>query len=152
MRPAWNHVLSRDLDRTFAMLARDLSLGPQLYVDRSPSPLRAWHGHPGPQLELIDEGQAWTITADVPGLSEEDLSIHLSERRLEVKGARKLSLPEGHKLLRRERHAWSFHRAWALPAAADADGATATITDGVLRVNVPKAATALPRQIAVTRG
>ena len=49
-----------------------------------------------------------------------------------------------------ERSAVSFAKSYQLPTRIDADKVVATLKHGVLRLTLPKAADAQPRQISVT--
>jgi HSP20 family protein len=96
-----------------------------------------------------DQGEAFVFSADVPGLSEADLSIDVSGNTLRLKGERKVEVPEGHSSHRRERTAYRFDKSYELPSRVDAEKATATLKHGVLTLTLPKVAEAQPRQIAV---
>lgn len=107
------------------------------------------HGESGPRLNLFDAGAAFVLTADVPGMSEKDLSIDVTQDVFTLRGERKGDAPEGYAAHRQERGRYCFSRSFSLPARVDVERATATVKDGVLRVELPKAAEARPRQIAV---
>jgi HSP20 family protein len=107
------------------------------------------HGDAGPRLNLFDAGAAFVLTADVPGLSENDLAIDVTQDVFTLRGERRVDAPEGYAAHRRERGHYRFSRSFSLPARVDLERATATVKDGTLRVELPKAAEARPRQIAV---
>ena len=96
-----------------------------------------------------DQGEAFVFRADVPGLSEADLHINVAGNTLQLKGERKVEVPEGHSAHRRERRAYRFDKSYELPSRVDAEKATATLKHGVLTLTLPKVAEAQPRQIAV---
>jgi HSP20 family protein len=66
-----------------------------------------------------------------------------------LKGERKVDVPEGLSVHRRERHAVRFAKSFELPTRVDADKVTATLKHGVLTLTLPKVAEAQPRQINV---
>ena len=96
-----------------------------------------------------DDGSQFVLRADVPGLTENDFQISLANNTLTLRGERKLEVPEGHSVHRRERSAYHFAKSYELPARVDGDKVTATLKNGVLTLTLPKAAEAQPRQISV---
>ena len=103
----------------------------------------------GPSFTVDDGGAALVVKADVPGMSEKDLSITLEKNVLTVRGERKVQAPEGYVTHRRERESLQFARSFALPFPVDAEKTSATVKDGVLTVTLTKTPAAQPRQIAV---
>lgn len=102
-----------------------------------------------PRVNLYDTGASLLLTAEVPGLTTKDVQIHLENDVLTVSGERKVQVPEGYKAHRRERGAASFTRAFNLPVKVDSEKVTATLKDGVLSLDMPKAPAAQPRQISI---
>jgi HSP20 family protein len=96
-----------------------------------------------------DDGSNFVLRADVPGMSESDIQINLAGNTLTLRGERKLDVPEGHSVHRRERSAVQFAKSYQLPARVEADKVTAMLKHGVLTLTLPKAAEAQPRQISV---
>ena len=103
----------------------------------------------GSAVSFEDDGTNFVFRADVPGLSENDFQINVAGNTLTLRGERKLEVPEGHSVHRRERSAFRFDKSYQLPARVDADKATATLKHGVLTLTLPKVAEAQPRQISV---
>lgn len=96
-----------------------------------------------------DTGESFVLRADVPGLTENDFEISVAGNTLTLRGERKVEIPEGHSVHRRERRALRFARSYELPARVDGDKTTATLKHGVLTLTLPKVAEAQPRQISV---
>jgi HSP20 family protein len=96
-----------------------------------------------------DDGNNFVLHADVPGLSENDFQINVAGTTLTLRGERKLDVPEGYSVHRRERSEFRFAKSYELPARVDGEKATATLKHGVLTLTLPKAAEAQPRQISV---
>ena len=92
---------------------------------------------------------AITLTAEVPGLSEKDVSVGLNQDVLTLSGERKTDAPKGYSIHRQERPAASFSRSFALPCRVNPDSATASVQNGILNITIEKAAEAKPRQISV---
>ena len=97
-------------------------------------------------VNVRDEGDAYVLTALVPGLKSDDLSIQLLEDVVSIEG--KMADAEQDYLLR-ELPSGSFRRELRLPAPLDAARVEAKIADGILTVHLPKAESARPRNIKV---
>ncbi len=98
-------------------------------------------------VDIRDDGEAFTLTAYVPGLKAEDLNIQILDDSLTIEG--KFGNQEGEYLLS-ELPAGSFRRSLRLPTPLDADKTEASIENGILTLRVPRSETAKPRSIAVT--
>jgi len=103
----------------------------------------------GPLGELTDTGPAYVIRADVPGMTEQDLDVSANGYTVTVRGERKEEAPNGYATHRKERGALKFARSWQLPTQVEAGEAQAKLKDGVLRLTIPKAKQAQPKQITV---
>ena len=91
------------------------------------------------------------VTAEIPGVDTDKIDISVVGDTLTLKGTRQLDeLPEGQAFTRQERLAGDFYRKVQLPFRVDPDKVTATYTNGVLRVDLPRLEADKPKQIAVT--
>ncbi|HEX3977089.1 MAG TPA: Hsp20/alpha crystallin family protein [Solirubrobacteraceae bacterium] len=106
-----------------------------------------------PAMDLVDTGEAFVLKADLPGLSESDVSIEVRDNVLSVSGERK-SEHEDRKsgYYRVERSYGSFRRSLTLPEGVDPAAVTATFDKGVLEVTVPKPEQQAPRKVQITVG
>ena len=111
-----------------------------------------WLAGNWPRTNLIDAGSNLVLTAEVPGLSEKDVNLTLNQEVLTISGERKVQAPEGYSAHRQERPAISFSRSFTLPCRVNAERTTASVKDGILTVELEKAADAMPRQIAIQAG
>jgi HSP20 family protein len=115
------------------------------FVERVPARTRpAW-----PAVNVAETKEAFVYTAEVPGLSEGEVTVQVEDGALLLRGERKAETREGYESHLRERASYAFARTLPLPGRVDAEGVTATMKDGILTVTLPKAKDALPRQIAV---
>ncbi len=90
------------------------------------------------------------ITLLVPGLAPDDVSIGLEGRDLVVSGQpRQPQEEQDRRWFMRERQPVSFTRRVSLPFRADGGKIEATVQNGLLRINVPRAEEDKPRRIAV---
>jgi len=99
-----------------------------------------------PPLNLSNDEKNIYVRAEVPGVSLEDMELTLTDKTLVLKGER--SAPQG-KYYRQERPSGVFHRVINISVPVDRDAVTATITDGVLTVTLPKAEEVKPRTISI---
>ena len=101
-------------------------------------------------LLVKDQGDAYEVKAVLPGLDAENFEINVLGRRLTLAGEfARPDIPEGANWHRRERARGRFEKSLQLSADVDAEQVEAEYQQGILRIRLPKAATALPKKIAV---
>lgn len=102
-------------------------------------PAVAWLPNDEGQLavDVYDGDDEIVIRSAIAGVNPEDLEVILHNDMLTIRGRRDAAEPAGRPLLR-ECHWGSFSRSLILPTEIDAESITATITDGVLMVRLPK--------------
>jgi len=113
------------------------------------SPAVRPYGAAYPALNTWQDGDNAWIEAELPGLAMEDLEVLVKGGEVTIAGERKLGEPQGANWHRRERSHGRFSRTLTLPWDVDADKVTATLRDGVLTVQLPKAERAKPRKVKV---
>lgn len=102
-------------------------------------------------IDVVQDDDALTIKADVPGIPPEEVVVEVAGDVLTISGSHEehTESDTGH-YLRRERRSRAFKRSIALPRGADSGAISASCRDGVLQVTVPLAADAAsPRRIAL---
>jgi len=101
-----------------------------------------------PQLNVYDDGEAFHVRGELPGLQKDKLDISVAGDVMTVKAER---LPEeSHgSYHRRERSFGSYSRSVTLPDAVDADHVRANYQYGVLEVTLPRAPGSRPRKISI---
>lgn len=96
-------------------------------------------GEMTPAVDVAEDDKAVTLTAELPGMKEEDVEIVLRDDMLTVKGEKKSAREEEKENYHlTERRYGSFERTFRLPETADANKIKAAIEEGVLTVTVPK--------------
>ncbi len=111
-----------------------------------------------PALDLYESGDHLVAVAELPGMRKEDIEISLHDGTLTISGERKsestngekTQRTEGEKTQRTERYIGTFRRSISLPTRVDASKVSATYQDGILKVTLPKAEEAKPKQIRVS--
>jgi len=110
----------------------------------------AWEPRAGfPRVSLDDQGAAFVVRAELPGLAEKDLELSATATTLTLRGERKVDAPEGYSVRRSERSNYQFARTLELPSKIDSERVEARLENGVLTVTLPKAPEAQPKQIRV---
>lgn len=104
-----------------------------------------------PAVNLYETGDAYVLTAELPGVSPEQIRVSLEGATVTLEGQRAIEYPEreGASVHRRERPAGAFRRAFELPGVVDADKVEALHRNGVLILRLPKTPEHQPRQIRV---
>jgi HSP20 family protein len=103
-----------------------------------------------PSVEIADTKDAVVVKAQVPGISKDNLQVHVTDDSLTLKGEMKEEDKQEEKnYSRREFRYGAFARTVALPTAVQADKATAHLKDGILEITVPKSDKAKVKQIAI---
>lgn len=105
-----------------------------------------------PSVDIFENDNSITVLADMPGVKAKDLKIDLRESVLTLTG--QVTAPESSKEsdVLREYTSGIFFRQFALSETVDQGRIDAKLTDGVLRLELPKVETARPRQITVKTG
>jgi HSP20 family protein len=97
----------------------------------------------------VSEGDL-VLTMDLPGLTTEDVEIELVGDSLTVRGERKRpQVAEGSTWAHGERAFGRFERTIRVPHGVDPDAITASMSEGVLSLIVPKPERLKPKSIAI---
>jgi HSP20 family protein len=99
--------------------------------------------------DIQAEDEAYTVTAWVPGLEADDLSIEVLNNTVTLRGEFKATGGEDPKYLARELPSGRFSRVITLPTALEPGKAEASMKNGVLTLRVPKAEAHRPKAIKV---
>lgn len=100
-------------------------------------------------VDVMTNDEGYEITALVPGLQAEDLSLEILNNTVTIRGEFKCSVPENAKYLLCELPNGAFSRVISLPTAVDAAKVEASIKNGVLKLSLPKAEEHRPKAIKV---
>jgi len=103
-----------------------------------------------PNIDVAETDDNVIVTAELPGVKQDDVSISVLNDVLTLKGEKKeekeIKRENYHRI---ERSYGSFQRSVSLPTGVQADKAKATYKDGVLTVTIPKAESAKPKSIKI---
>jgi len=102
-----------------------------------------------PRTSLYDGGAELIVTAEVPGMTHDELDVTVHQDVLTIKGERKVETPEGYVVHRRERAPYQFARSLSLPYKVDPEKTMAKVVNGVLTVTLTKVPEVQPKQITI---
>ncbi|MHB8719101.1 MAG: Hsp20/alpha crystallin family protein [Candidatus Dormibacteria bacterium] len=104
-------------------------------------------------VDIRQTDEAFIIEASVPGFAPEDVEVTVESNVLTIKGTHRTeSESNAGGYVRRERRTGSMYRQIALPAEVRSEDITASFTNGVLAVTVPRVQKAAPKRIPVSAG
>jgi HSP20 family protein len=129
------------LDHMFNRMMRTWPFNwPEFASSDEPRALRSFDHVP--RVEVKENGKAYTVSIELPGLDEEDIKVEVEDDVLTVLGEKKVERTDD-KTHYSERSYGSFKRTFTLPADADTNAITARFAKGVLTLDIAK--TAAPR-------
>ena len=92
----------------------------------------------GPLADILKSKTGYKIEMELPGIKAEDIEIGCNNGLLEVKATRKKPTLEDIVKSHSERQRGTISRSFNLPSSADVTKIDATLSDGVLVLNIPK--------------
>lgn len=106
-----------------------------------------------PAVDVAESDADITVTLEVPGVARENLNVSLGDHTLTVRGeTRKETEHKGKSYHRQEIRYGAFQRSVPLPTDVDTAKAQAKLTDGMLKITLPKAAQARAKRVDVAVG
>lgn len=106
-----------------------------------------------PACDVAEAENHYLLTLEVPGIPKEQIKLEVIDNQITISGERTAEEKK------REPGSWyterrygKFHRTFSLPAGVDAQKVEANYQDGILKVYVPKAESAKPRQVKISNG
>jgi HSP20 family protein len=102
-----------------------------------------------PPVDVIEDATGITLYADMPGVPRDKLNLRVDGDQLAIEGEMALGVPEGLQASYAEVGRSAYRRTFTLSKELDADKISAEMSQGVLRVRIPKADHAQPRKISI---
>jgi HSP20 family protein len=103
-----------------------------------------------PSVDVHEADDRFVVRADLPGVDPKDIEITTERDTLTLRGERRAEkTTDSGNAHRVERVAGTFVRRFTLPENARVDAITATHTNGVLELSIPKEPKPEPRRIKV---
>jgi HSP20 family protein len=107
-------------------------------------------GRPAPALDVLESDNELVVVAELPGVKKEEVKVQINDGVLTISGERKeRGASEESRWHRAETESGAFSRSLELPVAVNASAVSAELKDGILRIVIPKAEEARPREIRV---
>lgn len=98
-----------------------------------------------PNMDISETDKEFVITAELPGLERKDVDISLEDNVLTIRGEKKEEISPDDKEKDKnknvhvsERSYGIFYRVLALPMKVDPGAVQATMSNGVLKITIPK--------------
>ncbi|HEY0989317.1 MAG TPA: Hsp20/alpha crystallin family protein [Kofleriaceae bacterium] len=105
-----------------------------------------------PAVDIFETEAAITVLADMPGVKPDQLEIDLRDSVLTLKGRVSTQVTPNEVDVLREYEVGTFFRQFTLSETIDQAKIDAHLSDGVLRLELPKVERAKPRQVTVRTG
>jgi HSP20 family protein len=107
-----------------------------------------------PRVNVEETKDELLLSAELPGMSHDDVSIELENNLLTISGEKNEQRTEGDE--ERRYHLWerrygAFQRSFTLPRTVKADDIQASFDNGILTVRMPKVAEAKTRKISIKK-
>ena len=137
MRPDFGLFgLHREIDRLFSEFAQGVGPnGAQNIV---------------PNIEISETDKAIEVTAEMPGLERKDVEISVDDDTLTIRGEKKVEENRKDRNVQlSERSYGVFVRVLQLPPGIDPSSVQATMSNGILKLTIPKPAQSEPKKIEV---
>src|SRR5437879_10023732 len=136
MRPDFGVFgLHREIDRLFSEFAQGMGQGGAKII---------------PNIEITETDKAIEVSAEMPGLERKDVEISIEDDTLTIRGEKKVEENQKDKNVQlSERSYGVFLRVLQLPPGIDPSSVQATMSNGVLKIVVPKPAKPEPKKIEV---
>ena len=105
-----------------------------------------------PPVDVIEDATGITLYADMPGVPKDRVHLRVDGDQLTLEGEMAIALPQGMEPTHAEVQRSQYRRAFTLSKELEPDKVSAEMSQGVLRVRIPKAEHAQPRRIEVQVG
>ena len=105
-----------------------------------------------PPVDIYEDESGFTLLADLPGVAKEQLVVRVTGDNLVIEGAATVPVTGNMELVYGEVSTPQYRRSFTLSRELDPGKIEANLSNGVLRLTIPKAEAAKPRRIEVNVG
>jgi HSP20 family molecular chaperone IbpA len=103
-----------------------------------------------PKTDIFETEKEIVALVDIPGASEKSVDVSLEKNVLSITAYIEPAIPSGFEVAYAEYEEGDYQRNFQLPNEIDRDKIEATVSDGVLRLVLPKAESARTRKVTIT--
>ena len=103
-----------------------------------------------PPVDVIEDEAGITLYADVPGVTRDNLAVHVEGENLFLEGKIAIEMPKDLEATHVEVPRSRYRRVFALSREFDTGKLSADLKNGVLRLRIPKAEHAKPKRIEIS--
>jgi HSP20 family protein len=103
-----------------------------------------------PLADISETDDAYLVEVELPGVNKDQVNVDVNDRELVITGEIAEPQEEGRRRRRRARRTGRFEFRTTLPGDIDPQGVSASISDGILTVRVPKSEAAKPRRVEIS--
>lgn len=134
--------LHHDINKLFdEFFGREENFFPAAFSNLGPMAATSIFSQTYPKLDFVETENEFRISAELPGLSDEDVELNVGQDLLTIRGEKKEEKVADDKgWYRMERQYGLFSRSIPLPPNVNVGGIEASMKNGVLTVNLPKKA------------
>ena len=124
------------------------------FWSKAPTRREDWgvsEGSWSPRVDIEETDKDVLVTAEIPGMSKEEVKIDIRNNTLTLSGEKKQEKEIKEKnYYRLERRYGSFQRSFVIPAEIDRDKVKASYKDGILSITLPKTKEGQTKKIDVS--
>jgi len=102
-----------------------------------------------PNVDIYEQADGVVILADLPGASPDGIELDYEDGELSIKAPVEARQGADTQYLVREYGTGDYRHKFRISEVVDAEGISASYTEGVLRVHLPKVQAAKPRRVAI---
>ena len=103
-----------------------------------------------PAVDIVESPDAYTLTADLPGLTKADVNLTVEEGVLTLTGERKNEQSAGNEFGHRYERAYGkFSRSFQLGSGVETGKINAEFKNGMLTVELPKVEASKPYEVSI---
>jgi HSP20 family protein len=103
-----------------------------------------------PNIDISETDKAIEVSAEMPGLERKDVEISIEDDALTIRGEKKIEEDQKDKDVQHNERCYGvFMRVLQLPPGVDPSSVEATMSNGVLKITIPKPAKPEPKKIEV---
>lgn len=105
-----------------------------------------------PPVDIAEDESGFTLFADLPGVTKDGLAVHIDGENLIIEGTIQSPAPAEMSIVYGEAQFSRYRRQFTLSRELDRSQIQANLSNGVLKLKLPKTAEAKPRRIEVNVG